>query len=123
MAAVDKAVSYLAEDGIVGMADFFTSSKYDLPNRQHTFLQRWFWRTVFDCDGIDVGPERRQYVEHKMAPGEVPALPSLRTEVLISEEMQSVALVVWDNFLWPCTVLYLNKLGISTPTIVLWKNL
>jgi hypothetical protein len=69
MAAVDKAESYLAEDGIVGIADFFTSSKYDLPNRQHTSAQRWFWRTVFDCDGIDVGPERRQYIEHKMAPG------------------------------------------------------
>ncbi|CAM6106075.1 unnamed protein product [Calypogeia fissa] len=90
MAAVDQAVSYLAEDGVIGMADFFTSSKYDLPNRQHSFATRWFWRTVFDCDGIDVGPERRQYVEHKMAPvfefnssGKIPYVPYLQAPYYI----------------------------------------
>lgn len=52
MAAIDNAVKHLAEDGIVGVADFFTSAKYDLPNRQHSYLQRWFWRSFFDTDGI-----------------------------------------------------------------------
>jgi hypothetical protein len=52
MAAIDNAVAHLAEDGIVGVADFFTSAKYDLPNRQHSYLQRWFWRSMFDVDGI-----------------------------------------------------------------------
>lgn len=52
MAAIDNAVRHLAEDGIVGVADFFTSAKYDLPNRQHSYIQRWFWRSMFDVDGI-----------------------------------------------------------------------
>ncbi len=52
MSAIDNAVSNLAEDGIMGVADFFTSAKYDLPNRQHSYIQRWFWRSVFDVDGI-----------------------------------------------------------------------
>lgn len=33
MDAVDSALSYLAEDGFVGVTDFFTSGKFDLPNR------------------------------------------------------------------------------------------
>lgn len=52
MAAIDNAVQHLAEDGIVGVSDFFTSAKYDLPNRQHSYIQRWFWRGLFDVDGI-----------------------------------------------------------------------
>ncbi|KAL2643503.1 hypothetical protein R1flu_011090 [Riccia fluitans] len=85
MDAVDQATSYLAEDGMIGVADFFTSAKYDLPNRQHTYSQRWFWRSVFDCDGIDVGPERRQYLEHKLSPvyeynsgGKIPYVPYIQ---------------------------------------------
>jgi betaine lipid synthase len=85
MAAIDNAVKHLAEDGIVGVADFFTSAKYDLPNRQHSYLQRWFWRSFFDTDGIDVGPERRLYLEHRFEPvyeynarGNVPYLPYLQ---------------------------------------------
>eukprot|EP00897_Mesotaenium_endlicherianum_P008660 jgi/Mesen1/7822/ME000417S07135 len=85
MDAVDAALSYLAKDGLLGVADFFTSSKYDLPNRQHTYNQRWFWRSVFDFDGIDLGPERRQYLEHKLEPvyeyngrGKIPYVPYLR---------------------------------------------
>jgi len=52
MAAIDNVQRHVAEDGIVGVADFFTSAKYDLPNRQHSYLQRWFWRSMFDVDGI-----------------------------------------------------------------------
>ncbi len=34
-AAIDRAVSYLdGEEGLLGVADFFTSGKYDLPLRQ-----------------------------------------------------------------------------------------
>lgn len=82
MGAIDNAVQHLAEDGIVGVADFFTSAKYDLPNRQHSYLQRWFWRSLFDVDGIDLGPERRLYLEHQFEPvyeynsrGKIPYLP------------------------------------------------
>lgn len=85
MGVAAKAVSYLAQDGIVGVADFFTSAKFDLPNRQHTFAQRWFWRAVFDLDGISLGPERRQYLEHLLEPvfefngkGSIPYVPWLQ---------------------------------------------
>lgn len=66
MPAIDKTLSNLASDGLVGVVDYFTSAKYDLPNRQHTFLGRWLWRAAFDYTGYDVGPERRQYLEHKL---------------------------------------------------------
>ncbi|CAM6035693.1 unnamed protein product [Sphagnum compactum] len=85
MSAIDNAVTNLEEDGIVGVADFFTSAKYDLPNRQHSYIQRWFWRSIFDVDGIDLGPERRLYLEHKLEPvyeynarGKIPYVPVLR---------------------------------------------
>lgn len=70
MDAVDNAVSMLAEDGILGVADFYTSGKYDLPNRQHSYRDRWFWRATFDLDGIDLSPERRGYLDHNLETGE-----------------------------------------------------
>ena len=78
MRAVDAGISYLREDGLFGVADFFTSSKFDLPNRQHTYSQRVFWRSVFDLDGIDLGPDRRQYLENSLEPGTSKSLVSLR---------------------------------------------
>ncbi|GAQ92949.1 betaine lipid synthase [Klebsormidium nitens] len=90
MAAVDNAVAGLAPDGIVGVADFYTSAKYDTPNRQHPFARRWFWKAVFDCDGIDLSPERRHYLEHSMEPvyeynssGRIPYVPYLRAPYYI----------------------------------------
>lgn len=66
-AAVDVAAGYLdPERGLVGVADFFTSSKFDFPLRRMSWLRRFFWRAVFDTDGIDVGPERRQYLDHRL---------------------------------------------------------
>eukprot|EP00245_Coleochaete_scutata_P005726 TRINITY_DN1951_c0_g1_i1.p1 TRINITY_DN1951_c0_g1~~TRINITY_DN1951_c0_g1_i1.p1 ORF type:complete len:664 (-),score=144.25 TRINITY_DN1951_c0_g1_i1:680-2671(-) len=85
MEAVDKAISYLDQDGVFGVADFYTSSKFDLPNRQHTYAERIFWRSIFDFDGIDLGPERRMYLEQKLEPmyeyngrGKIPYVPYLR---------------------------------------------
>ncbi len=43
--AVDQAISYLdAERGLMGVTDFFVSSKFDLPLRQMTWARRFFWR-------------------------------------------------------------------------------
>ncbi len=43
--AVDKAVAYLDPvDGLLGVADFFVSSKHDLPMRQMHPFRRFFWR-------------------------------------------------------------------------------
>eukprot|EP00270_Netrium_digitus_P017940 TRINITY_DN6727_c0_g1_i1.p1 TRINITY_DN6727_c0_g1~~TRINITY_DN6727_c0_g1_i1.p1 ORF type:complete len:684 (+),score=143.97 TRINITY_DN6727_c0_g1_i1:121-2172(+) len=90
MNAVDAALSYLAPNGLVGVTDFFTSQKYDITNRQHTYTQRWFWRSVFDMDGIDLSPDRRGYLEHTLEPvyeyngrGKIPYVPYLRAPFYI----------------------------------------
>jgi hypothetical protein len=41
---IDKAVSYLADEGLMGVADFYVSSKWDLPLRQMPWIRRFFWR-------------------------------------------------------------------------------
>lgn len=43
---IDQAISYLADDGLVGVADFYVSGKYDLPMRQMGWSRRFFWRYV-----------------------------------------------------------------------------
>eukprot|EP00897_Mesotaenium_endlicherianum_P009990 jgi/Mesen1/9019/ME000565S08337 len=91
MPAVDKAVSYLdPKSGILGVTDFYTSSKYDEPSRQHNYYTRWFWRAIFDLDGIDLGPERRCYLDHKLQrvmevnkSGKIPYVPLLRAPYYI----------------------------------------
>ncbi|KAL3676838.1 hypothetical protein R1sor_026786 [Riccia sorocarpa] len=91
MAAVDKALSYLdPKFGILGVADFYTSEKYDKPDRQHGYLTRWFWRATFDLDGIDLGPERRQYLDRnlekvyeKNSAGGIPYVPFLKAPYYI----------------------------------------
>ena len=42
--AIDRAVSYLEQEGIMGVTDFYVSGKYDLPMRQMGWLRRFFWR-------------------------------------------------------------------------------
>ena len=83
-AAVDKATSYLKDEGLLGVADFFVSAKYDLPLRQMGWADRWFWRSIFDLDNIDLGPERRQYLDYKFSRiyeyngrGSIPYVPLL----------------------------------------------
>jgi hypothetical protein len=44
--AVDNAVGQLAQDGLLGVADFFVSGKYDTPMRQMHWGRRFFWRWV-----------------------------------------------------------------------------
>ena len=86
-AAVDRAVSYLhPEAGILGVADFGVSNKFDqLPLRQHPYFMRVFWQSIFDQDGIYVGPERRNYLDHVLSrvwefndQGSIPYVPLLR---------------------------------------------
>ncbi|CAK9216840.1 unnamed protein product [Sphagnum jensenii] len=89
--AVDKAASYLDPAvGIIGVADFFTSSKYDSPARQHSYLTRWFWRCIFDLDNVDLGPERRQYLDRlfkkvyeENRTGYIPYVPLLKVPYYI----------------------------------------
>lgn len=91
-AAVDRAVSYLDKDtGLLGVADFFTSSRFDLPLRQMSWARRFFWRAVFDTDNIDLGPERRQYLDHALSrvwefndEGSIPYVPFLRAPYYVA---------------------------------------
>jgi betaine lipid synthase len=85
MNAVDNAIDMLAPEGLLGATDFFISSKYDLPMRQMTWARRFFWRSVFDIDSIDLGPERRSYLEHRLervweinSQGSIPYVPYFR---------------------------------------------
>ena len=85
IAAIDNGIGMLRDDGIFGIADFYVSSKFDLPLRQMSWARRFFWRSIFDQDNIDLGPERRAYVEHKLerisefnGNGSIPYVPYLR---------------------------------------------
>lgn len=70
MTAVDKALSYLEPTvGILGVADFYTSLRFDIPERQQWYVTRWFWRCIFDLDNIDLSPERRVYLDHLLQRG------------------------------------------------------
>ncbi len=66
---VDRIVSLLSPDGIVGVADFYVSAKRSPtdPTRQVSWFKRWFWSIWFDFDGIYLHPSRREYLEHKFA--------------------------------------------------------
>ncbi|GHP08431.1 hypothetical protein PPROV_000717000 [Pycnococcus provasolii] len=67
-AAVDNAVENILDEkrGLLGVTDFFVSGRFDLPQRQHSYLRRVLWQAVFDQDGIALGPERRAYLDHKL---------------------------------------------------------
>lgn len=67
-AVIDRAISYLDPDnGLLGVADFYVSGKHDYPMRQMPWAVRFFWRSIFDTDGIDLGPERRSYLDHQLS--------------------------------------------------------
>ncbi|CAG9467464.1 unnamed protein product [Pedinophyceae sp. YPF-701] len=85
LSAVDNAIDMMADDAILGVADFFVSGKYDSPLRRMSWIRRFFWRATFDTDNIDIGPERRAYLEHRLqrvmevnSQGSIPYVPYLR---------------------------------------------
>lgn len=63
---MDNALTMLREDGLMGVTDFYVSGKFDKRPRQMSWLRRFFWRSIFDTDNIDIGPERRHYLDHKL---------------------------------------------------------
>jgi len=82
---IDHAYKILDQDGIIAVVDFVVSSKYDQCYRQMSWARRMFWRSIFDIDGIDIGPERRAYLDNKFYPiyeqnneGSIPYIPYLR---------------------------------------------
>lgn len=105
MKAVDAGISYLHEDGLFGVADFFTSAKFDLPNRQHTYSQRCFWRSVFDLDGIDLGPDRRQYLENNLEPG-IPSSVKSKIMVFLTNAPHSQFMSIMEEGKSPMSPIY-----------------
>ena len=85
--AVDNAVSLLKprSTSLLAVTDFYTSEKFDVPARQHGYATRTFWRSFFELDGISLGAERRQYLDHTCDTdyeyndtGSIPYLPVVR---------------------------------------------
>lgn len=91
-AAVDRAVSFLDQDeGLLGICDFYTPSRYDLPLRQMSWARRFFWQSVFDMDNIVLSPERRAYLDHSLSrvwefndDGPIPYVPFLRAPYYVA---------------------------------------
>eukprot|EP00193_Tetraselmis_chui_P003477 CAMPEP_0177768144 /NCGR_PEP_ID=MMETSP0491_2-20121128/9552_1 /TAXON_ID=63592 /ORGANISM="Tetraselmis chuii, Strain PLY429" /LENGTH=701 /DNA_ID=CAMNT_0019284907 /DNA_START=236 /DNA_END=2341 /DNA_ORIENTATION=+ len=88
--AVDAACSYLDPNGYMAVTDFYVSAKHDLPLRQMSWMRRFFWQATFDLDGIALGSERREYLEHKLTrvyeyngEGGIPYVPLLRAPYFI----------------------------------------
>merc|ERR1719426_476578 len=84
--AIDKMFTYLnPEMGVVGVADFYVSAKFDFPHRQMSYFNRFLWKSIFDIDNIDLGPERRQYLDHRLlrvfeynSSGAIPYIPFIK---------------------------------------------
>lgn len=91
-AAVDRAVSFLDQDrGLLGVCDFYTSSRYDLPLRQMSWARRFFWQSIFDMDNIVLSSERRAYLDHSLSrvwefndEGPIPYVPWLRAPYYVA---------------------------------------
>ncbi|TPX30534.1 hypothetical protein SmJEL517_g05910 [Synchytrium microbalum] len=65
---VDRLSTILSPTGIIGIADFYVSSKRSAdPTRQLSWFMRWFWSVWFDLDNIYLHPSRREYLEYKFA--------------------------------------------------------
>ncbi|KAK9817757.1 hypothetical protein WJX72_001701 [[Myrmecia] bisecta] len=134
-AAIDRAISYLDPvDGLLGVADFFVSGKYDLPMRQMTWLRRFFWRATFDSDNIDIGPERRNYLDHRLSrvweqnsEGSIPYVPVLRAPYYVwIGRVPQLATVLAENKveappLFPPTFLYTMSWEDPRPDIEVLK--
>lgn len=72
--------------GLLGVCDFAVSAKHNAaPLPGQSWLQRTFWKSLFDLDNIEVGPERLAYLKHRFmtlydrtACGSIPWIPYLK---------------------------------------------
>ena len=62
------------ETGLISVVDFYTSGKSmdTTPEiggvgRECSWLLRWFWQIWFEFDGVHLGPQRREYLEHRFS--------------------------------------------------------
>lgn len=72
---VDRASQLLVpEAGIISVVDFYTSarppqllSEVSGIKRECNWFSRWFWQIWFDFDGVNLGPDRRNYLEYRFS--------------------------------------------------------
>jgi betaine lipid synthase len=83
--AIDNIIVYAQQDALFGICDFYVSKKYDRRSRQNNWFQRVLWRSVFELDGIHLGAERRDYLDHTLVCdqeynglGGIPLIPFLK---------------------------------------------
>lgn len=82
---IDRVKSYLRQDGRVGVCDFTVSNKYDTIQSMG-WARRFFWQSMFDLDGVHIGPDRRAYLKHmfpsteweRTGSGSIPYVPILK---------------------------------------------
>lgn len=83
--AVDKAISYLSKEGYLAVCDFGINEKFKM-----SWYRRYFWRSIFDIDNIDIGPERKNYLKYKLyteweveGEGSIPYVPYFKAPYYI----------------------------------------
>ncbi|KIP07889.1 hypothetical protein PHLGIDRAFT_510955 [Phlebiopsis gigantea 11061_1 CR5-6] len=73
-ALLDRIDELLDPAGLLGVADFYTSSRANTPleraigngnERRTGFLSRWFWQIWFDLDHVSLSSARREYLEYR----------------------------------------------------------
>ncbi|KAI0699007.1 hypothetical protein BC835DRAFT_1268331, partial [Cytidiella melzeri] len=73
-ALLDRIDELLDPAGLLGVADFYTSSRASTPlelaigngyERRTGFFSRWFWQIWFDLDHVSLSSARREYLEYR----------------------------------------------------------
>ncbi|GJE99974.1 related to Betaine lipid synthase [Phanerochaete sordida] len=73
-ALLDRIDELLDPAGLLGVADFYTSSRASTPleraigngnERRTGFWSRWFWQIWFDLDHVSLSSARREYLEYR----------------------------------------------------------
>ena len=63
---IDRAQKILKPGGLIGVVDFYVSSKYPTASfKKHSWLTRTFWPTWFAVDNVFLSPDRLNYLHHK----------------------------------------------------------
>ena len=72
--AIDSMANLLAQNGIVGVIDFYVQNQIEFASRNYIggaidrhcmWISRVFWRTWFELDRVNLDSARRDYMEYK----------------------------------------------------------
>ena len=85
LTVIDTVKEYLHPNGIVAVCDFGVKHKYEM-----SWYRRFFWKSIFDIDNIQLGPERKDYLKHCFetiweyeGAGSIPFVPYLKAPYYI----------------------------------------